>query len=227
MTEANFHNASADSRNSSLELSLLDGKGKNVNNENIITLQTRLRMSLTHRLSSFCIKRRQMKWLDFLSPRLRHVCSSLPEKHFIGRTSWTYLLLPKLTTVKNDPYSYSSGRWLKDDEAQRKARYVHFDFDALCQKAIQACRGASRTVQWEKLEGSFNRVFFLRMDNGKRVVARIPFQTSGPRRLVTNSEVATIAYCNYAPLSCYWHNTDIFLSTSEFKDTSSYRFRLE
>lgn len=38
-------------------------------------------------------------------------------------------------------------------------------------------------------------VFFLTMDTGSCVVARLPTGISGPPRLTTNSEVATITYC--------------------------------
>jgi len=49
-------------------------------------------------------------------------------------------------------------------------------------------------VRYEKKEGGFNRVFVLFLDNGARVIARIPYHIAGPRRLATNSEVATMAY---------------------------------
>ncbi|KAL6709562.1 hypothetical protein ACN47E_001497 [Coniothyrium glycines] len=93
-----------------------------------------------------------------------------------------------------DPYTYTSGRWLKQDRLQRQARQIKFDYPALCRRAIQACPGASKIVRQEKKEGSFNRAFLLHMDNGPCVVARIPFTVAGPQRLITNSEVATIAY---------------------------------
>ncbi|KAI9708750.1 MAG: hypothetical protein M1820_003705 [Bogoriella megaspora] len=75
-----------------------------------------------------------------------------------------------------DPFTYTSGRWLKNDKLEREARYV------------------DRIIRQKKKEGSYNRVFLLHMDNGARVVARVPFQVAGPRRLITNSEVATTAY---------------------------------
>lgn len=93
-----------------------------------------------------------------------------------------------------DPYEYTSGRWLRNDAAQRDARHVRFDFAALCQKAIDASPGANKILQGVKMEGGFNRAFILHLDNGSSVVARIPFSVAGPPRLVTNSEVATIAY---------------------------------
>ncbi|KAI7780491.1 Altered inheritance of mitochondria protein 9 [Diaporthe eres] len=93
-----------------------------------------------------------------------------------------------------DPHEYTSGCWLRADAAQRDARRVRFDFATLCQKAIDSSPGAKKVLQGVKVEGNFNRAFILDLDNGSRVVARIPFPVAGPSRLVTNSEVATIAY---------------------------------
>ncbi|TVY45435.1 Altered inheritance of mitochondria protein, mitochondrial [Lachnellula occidentalis] len=93
-----------------------------------------------------------------------------------------------------DPYLYTTGRWLNRDKLQREARYIKFDFPALCTKAVDACSGATKVIRYEKKEGGFNRAFVLYLDNGVRVVARVPFRIAGPRRLATNSEVATMAY---------------------------------
>lgn len=100
-----------------------------------------------------------------------------------------------------DPHEYTSGCWLRADAAQRDARRVRFDFATLCQKAIDSSPGAKKVLQGVKVEGNFNRAFILDLDNGSRVVARIPFPVAGPSRLVTNSEVATIAYGKRVPLS--------------------------
>lgn len=98
------------------------------------------------------------------------------------------------TETSPDPFVYTSGRWLHHDEMQRKARFLKFDFPLLCQKAVDVCPGAQSVLRYEKKEGGFNRVFILHMDNGTRVVARLPFRVAGPASLTTHSEVATIAY---------------------------------
>lgn len=79
-----------------------------------------------------------------------------------------------------DPYLYTSGRWLNRDRLQRDARVVNFNFPALCEKVIALCPGAIEIQSFEKKEGGFNRVFIFQMDNGKRIVARIPFSNSWP-----------------------------------------------
>ncbi|KAF2132816.1 hypothetical protein P153DRAFT_284030 [Dothidotthia symphoricarpi CBS 119687] len=93
-----------------------------------------------------------------------------------------------------NPYLYTTGRWLNHDKLHREARHVEFDFAALCAKAVNVCTGATNVVRYEKKEGGFNRAFLLCLDNGARVVARVPYHIAGPRRLTTNSEVATMAY---------------------------------
>ena len=101
-----------------------------------------------------------------------------------------------LTSVQaQDPYLHTDGRWLHQDELQRKSRHVQFNFPRLCEIATELCDGASGVKSYEKKEGGYNRVFILTMDTGKRVVVRIPTSVAGPPRLTTNSEVATITYC--------------------------------
>jgi hypothetical protein len=92
------------------------------------------------------------------------------------------------------PHEYTTGRWLKQDRLQRDARRLDFDFAALSAKAITLCPRARSISSCTKLEGGFNKAFLYTMDSGQRIVARIPTRTAGPRRLTTNSEVATITY---------------------------------
>ncbi|TQB67840.1 hypothetical protein MPDQ_004518 [Monascus purpureus] len=93
-----------------------------------------------------------------------------------------------------DPHSYSSGRWLRQDKSERAARYIKFDFNALCQKVLDVSPGADTITNCKKLEGGFNRVFVFTLNDARRVVARLPFALAGPAKLTTASEVATIKY---------------------------------
>jgi hypothetical protein len=106
------------------------------------------------------------------------------------------------TTSALDPYTYTSGRWLNQDKLERESRYIQFDFAALCKKAVELCPGAERVIRYEKKEGGFNRSFVIIMDNGTKVIARFPTCVAGPRRLTTNSEVATMTYRKHESL--YW-----------------------
>jgi hypothetical protein len=92
------------------------------------------------------------------------------------------------------PNEYTAGRWLKQDKLQHNARHLDFDFAALSAKAVALCLKARSVSACTKLEGGFNKAFLYTMDSGERIVARVPTHIAGPRRLTTNSEVATIAY---------------------------------
>ena len=100
----------------------------------------------------------------------------------------------------HDPHTYTSGRWLHRDKLERDSRYISFDFDALCRRAIELCPGAVSIATCDRKEGGFNRVFIFTTNNAKRVVAKLPFTLAGPPRLTTNSEVATMKYCEFKPI---------------------------
>lgn len=93
-----------------------------------------------------------------------------------------------------NPHKYTSGRWLRRDIRERDSRILKFDFDALRNKVVELCPGATSIARYEKKEGGYNRNFIFTCDNARRVVARLPTSVAGPARLTTNSEVATIAY---------------------------------
>lgn len=101
---------------------------------------------------------------------------------------------PVPVSVKFDPYSYTSGRWLRRDKLERDAHYIKFYFGALCQKVLALCPDAVSVADCQKIEGGFNRVFIFTLDSGRRIVARLPFSIAGPGQLTTASEVATIQY---------------------------------
>ena len=88
----------------------------------------------------------------------------------------------------------TSGHWLHRDKVQQQARFLKFDFPLLCQKAVDVCPGVGSILRCVKKEGGFNRVFIFDMENGTRVVARLPFRVAGPQNLTTHSEVATMTY---------------------------------
>lgn len=96
-----------------------------------------------------------------------------------------------------DPHTYTSGRWLRHNRLQIDSRYITFNFDALCRRVVELVPGATSIAACDKKEGGFNRVFIFTTDNGDTAVARLPFAFAGPPGLATNSEVATIKYCEF------------------------------
>ncbi|KAG9512399.1 hypothetical protein KCU85_g9805, partial [Aureobasidium melanogenum] len=112
----------------------------------------------------------------------------------------------------SDPHEYTSGRWLHRNNDQTKARYIEFDYDALCRKAVEQCPGSQSVAECKKIEGGFNRVFLFTMDDEQTLIARLPFSVAGPPRYVILSEVATIAYIKSktsipVPDIVYWCDT--------------------
>ncbi|KAF2172794.1 hypothetical protein M409DRAFT_35412 [Zasmidium cellare ATCC 36951] len=99
--------------------------------------------------------------------------------------------------IDNDPeslYSYSSGRWLWNEEQQMACRRRRFNVTELAQAAAPTV-GSQFCVKLAKLsEGSFNKAFLLTMDNGKEMIAKLPNPNAGYEHLTTASEVATMDY---------------------------------
>ncbi|KAJ5445860.1 hypothetical protein N7491_001942 [Penicillium cf. griseofulvum] len=89
-------------------------------------------------------------------------------------------------------FRYTSGRWLWDEEQQLKDRYKAFDVAELQSLAAKAVRSDSCISITKLAEGGYNKVFRLIMDDGKRVLARIPNSNAGPAFYSTASEVATM-----------------------------------
>lgn len=98
-----------------------------------------------------------------------------------------------------NPHAYTSGYWLRYNKLEIDARYIVFNFDALCRRIVKLCPGATSIAKCDKKEGGFNRVFIFTTDNAEIVVARLPFAFAGPPSLATNSEVATIRYREFQP----------------------------
>ncbi|KAF4260750.1 hypothetical protein KXV50_007694 [Aspergillus fumigatus] len=102
-----------------------------------------------------------------------------------------------MATIVGNPhgfFSYTSGRWIWDEEDQLRERYREFDILEL-QKVAMESASAESCVRMEKLgEGSYNNFFLLTMANGKAVAARIPNPNAGPVVLTTASEIATMDF---------------------------------
>ncbi|KDR84192.1 hypothetical protein GALMADRAFT_205913 [Galerina marginata CBS 339.88] len=73
-------------------------------------------------------------------------------------------------------------------------RRLDFDIVALGRIAAQASGGSKCTDMVVIGEGTFNRIFRLSFDTADDIIARIPFPNSGPRSLLTRSEVATMEF---------------------------------
>ena len=79
------------------------------------------------------------------------------------------------TSQNNNFFEYIHFRtWIHDETQQMSHRYGQFNVEALKKVSAEAC-GAQTVVGIEKIaEGSYNKIFNIKVDNGKEVIARIP-----------------------------------------------------
>ncbi|KAH0834678.1 hypothetical protein J3R83DRAFT_10202 [Lanmaoa asiatica] len=127
----------------------------------------------------------------------------------------TLVIRNAVASAKDSEYDqvfrYTSGRWIYNErERERLFLLQTLLIRKLCRNAYQICvlqrrcpqaklpqraAGAECCVQMVKTaEGSFNKIFLLTFDNGKKLIAKIPCPVVVPRRLCTASEVATMDY---------------------------------
>ncbi|KAL3421539.1 hypothetical protein PVAG01_07985 [Phlyctema vagabunda] len=102
-------------------------------------------------------------------------------------------------TIPNDEeeneqfYRYSSGRWLFKEDEQMAKRYVRFNIQALKWAASDAIK--STCISMVKLpEGHFNKIFLLKFNNGRELIAKVPNPNAGIAHFTIASEVATLDY---------------------------------
>ncbi|KAF1842081.1 kinase-like protein [Cucurbitaria berberidis CBS 394.84] len=93
-------------------------------------------------------------------------------------------------------FSYTSGRYLFNEELRLKERHVEFNVEAL-QLAAEASVGNKhgKTISIKKLaEGGFNRVLILKLQDGFELIAKIPYHIARPEYFATASEAATLTF---------------------------------
>jgi len=97
---------------------------------------------------------------------------------------------------KQNLYSYTSGRFLFNENLRLRERYVEFNTTALLQETEKILGpDHGRALSIVKLaEGGFNRVFLIQMDDGFEAVLKIPYHIAGPKHFATASEAATLQY---------------------------------
>ncbi|KAF2464602.1 kinase-like protein [Lindgomyces ingoldianus] len=100
------------------------------------------------------------------------------------------------TTDNASLFSYTSGRYLFNENVRLKERHVEFNVEAL-QRAAEASvnNKHGKVISMKKLaEGGFNRVFVLVLQNGFELIAKIPYHIARPEYFATASEAATLAF---------------------------------
>ncbi|KAG6057669.1 hypothetical protein E4U17_001090 [Claviceps sp. LM77 group G4] len=91
-------------------------------------------------------------------------------------------------------YSFTSGRFVENEEHELAQRYRSFDILELARRAARAVQ-ADSCLRIEKFpDGFYNRILLLTLGNGKEVVAKIPNPNAGRPHFTTASEVATMKF---------------------------------
>lgn len=99
-------------------------------------------------------------------------------------------------STTRDLFAYTSGRFLYNEEARLRERFVKFDPDGL-RREVERHIGLSHGQAGEitKIgEGGFNRVLLLTMQDGFEAIVKIPYHIAGPRYFATASEAATLQF---------------------------------
>lgn len=100
-----------------------------------------------------------------------------------------------------DFFRYTAGRFLFEETNQMACRYVKFDMNELVHIAASSIASKSCVAVRKLPEGQYSKAFLLTMDDGKRVVAKVPNPNAGRPHYTTASEVATMEFVS--TFSCY------------------------
>ncbi|CAG8180979.1 unnamed protein product [Penicillium salamii] len=108
-------------------------------------------------------------------------------------------------------FSYSSGRFLYNEELRLRERHVPFDVAALQNTITQDVGHGSVKSMIKLSEGGFNRVLLATMEDGFKAIVKIPYWLSVPKTYATASEVATLTFLRSkgipVPEVCGWSST--------------------
>ncbi|KAL9026749.1 MAG: hypothetical protein Q9196_004636 [Gyalolechia fulgens] len=93
-----------------------------------------------------------------------------------------------------DFFRYTAGRFLFDEKKQMACRHVQFDMNELVHVAASSTASRACVAVRKLPEGQYNKAFLLTMDDGKRVIAKVPNPNAGRPHYTTASEVATMDF---------------------------------
>ncbi|KAL9622305.1 MAG: hypothetical protein Q9160_003316 [Pyrenula sp. 1 TL-2023] len=84
--------------------------------------------------------------------------------------------------------AYTSGRWLRNNSEQCKARHVNLNLEEVATRVVSLCPGSKSITEIQKHEGGYSKVLVCTSDTGQRLVVKFPTFVAGPGRLTTSSE---------------------------------------
>ena len=100
-----------------------------------------------------------------------------------------------------DFFHFTRGRFVAREAEQMAQRHVKFTMIELCHIAGRSV--GKECVNVEKCpDGMYNKAFFLTMEDGQQVVAKVPNPNAGRAHFATASEVATMDFVSPPPARC-------------------------
>jgi hypothetical protein len=106
------------------------------------------------------------------------------------------LLIDTDLRYSHDLFNYTRGRFVCNEEHEMSQRHVRFNVNELARCAADAV-GAKTCVEIAKYpDGMYNKSMLLTMDDGSRVVAKVPNPNAGRPHLTTASEIATMDFAS-------------------------------
>lgn len=94
----------------------------------------------------------------------------------------------------DDLFNYTRGRFVCDEEHEMAQRQVRFNVNELARHAAAAVDANTCVNVTKYPDGMYNKSMLLTMDNGTRVVAKVPNPNAGQPHFTTASEVATMDF---------------------------------
>ncbi|KAF2423572.1 phosphotransferase enzyme family protein [Tothia fuscella] len=99
--------------------------------------------------------------------------------------------------IHDDFFQFTRGTFVRNEAEQLASRRIKFDMNELTRVAASSI-GANSCIMVENLpDGMYNKTFLLSMDDGQKVVAKVPNPNSGTPYFTTASEVATMDFPIY------------------------------
>ncbi|KAB8356450.1 hypothetical protein FH972_024033 [Carpinus fangiana] len=138
-------------------------------------------MTTVQRCIALCRERFTFGSIVYNRPLVRKMSS--------GKTLWV-----NVPQHEADPFEYTSGRWIFNEQVRRKERRLKFDVEAL-KTIVAASRdlASSAVISSRKFaEGGFNRIIELTFRDGEEVLARLPYPLLTPKHYAIASEAATL-----------------------------------
>ncbi|TVY87724.1 Altered inheritance of mitochondria protein, mitochondrial [Lachnellula willkommii] len=102
----------------------------------------------------------------------------------------------KINDATNSFFNYTSGRWLYNEHLRLPERRLYFDINELCRIVAKSVRlPRTNIVLVTKIaEGGSYRIFETTFRDGLKVIARLPYPCTIPRKYGVASEVATMEF---------------------------------